>query len=334
MRAVVITRHGAPEVLQVQEQADPAPGPGEALIDVRAAGINFADIMARVGLYPDAPKPPCVVGYEVAGTIAALGTGTETELKLGQRVVAPTRFGGYAERAVAKLDGIVALPEELSFEAGAAIPINYATAWESLMRAANLQAGERVLIHAAAGGVGIAATQIANRAGAEVWGTASPGKHEAIRGFGVEHPIDYTSAGWERSVPPLDVVMDALGGASFRRSYNLLRAGGRLVCFGASGVVSGERRNLISAAKTAVRMPRFNLIKQMSQSKTVIGLNVLTIWDEFQSAARWTGALQELLGDGTIKPVVSQAFSFERAPDAHRFISERKNVGKVVLVPG
>ncbi len=334
MRAVVITEHGPPEVLKTQDRPDPAPGEGEVLIDVQAAGINFADLMARIGLYPDAPKPPCVVGYEVAGTIAELGPETDHNLAKGQRVVAPTRFGGYAERAVARADGVVALPEAMSFETGAAIPINYATAWEALARAANLHPGERVLIHAAAGGVGIAATQIAKRTGAEVWGTASPAKHEAIRGFGVDHPIDYTSAGWERNVPPVDVVMDALGGASFRRSYNLLRAGGRLVCFGASGVVSGEKRNLLSAAKTAVRMPRFNLIKQMSQSKTVIGLNVLTIWDEFQSASRWTGALQELLADGTIKPVVAQAFSFEHAPDAHRFITERKNVGKVVLVPG
>ncbi len=333
MRAVVITRHGPPEVLQVQDRPDPRPGPGEVLIDVKAAGINFADLMARIGLYPDAPKPPCVVGYEVAGVISATGEGVEGRLGAGQRVIAPVRFGGYAERAVARADGVIPLPQELSFEDGAAIPINYATAWEALVRAANLHAGERVLIQAAAGGVGIAATQIAKRAGAEVWGTASPAKHETIRGFGVDHPLDYTRRGWERSVPKLDVVMDAIGGASFRRSYKLLRAGGRLVCFGASGVVSGERRNLIAAARTAVRMPRFNLIKQMSESKSVIGLNVLTIWDEFESAERWTIPLSRLLADGTIQPVVAEAFPFERAGEAHSFISQRRNVGKVVLVP-
>ncbi len=227
MRAVVITRHGPPEVLAVQQRPDPIPGPGEVLIEVHAAGINFADLMARLGLYPDAPKPPCVVGYEVAGTVAALGPGVDSGLEIGQRVVAPTRFGGYAERAVTRADGVVGLPDELSFETGASIPISYSTAWEALIRAGNLHAGERVLIHAAAGGVGIAATQIAKRAGAEVWGTASPAKHEAIRGFGVDHPVDYTRAGWERGVPKLDLVMDAIGGASFRRSYNLLRAGGR-----------------------------------------------------------------------------------------------------------
>ena len=188
MRAVVITRHGPPEVLQVQERPEPQPGPGEVVIDVRAAGINFADLMARLGLYPDAPKPPCVIGYEVAGVLAALGDGVDGGLEVGQRVVAPTRFGGYAERVAALADGVVPLPESMSFEEGAAVPIAYATAWEALIRAANLHRGERVLIQAAAGGVGIAATQIAKRAGAEVWGTASPGKHEAIRGFGVDHP--------------------------------------------------------------------------------------------------------------------------------------------------
>jgi NADPH:quinone reductase-like Zn-dependent oxidoreductase len=334
MRAVVITRHGPPDVLQVQERPAPRPGRGEVLIDVAAAGINFADLMARLGLYPDAPKPPCVVGYEVSGTVAELGDGVEGTLRTGQRVIAPVRFGGYAEQAVAGADGVVPLPDDVSFELGATIPIAYATAWEALIRAGNLQAGERVLIQAAAGGVGIAATQIAKRAGAEVWGTSSPGKHEAIRGFGVDHPVDYTSSDWERGLPKLDLVMDALGGASFRRSYRLLRAGGRLVCFGASGVVSGERRNLLAAARTALQMPRFNMIKQMSDSKSVIGLNVLSIWDEFQSADRWRKPLTELLTDGTIQPVLAKSFPFDRAADAHRFISERRNIGKVVLTPG
>jgi NADPH:quinone reductase-like Zn-dependent oxidoreductase len=332
MRAVVITKHGGPEVLQVQDRPDPQLGPGEVMIDVHAAGINFADLMARLGFYPDAPKPPCVVGYEVAGTIAALGSGVDG-LSTGQRVVAPVRFGGYASKAAAHADGVVALPDELSFAQGAAIPVNYATAYEALIRAGNIQSGERVLIHSAGGGVGIAATQIAKRGGCEIWGTASPGKHEAIKGFGVDHPIDYTRAGWERSVPKLDLVMDALGGASFRRSYNLLRAGGRLVCFGAADVVSGENRNLIAAARTALRMPRFNLIKQMSESKTVIGLNILTLWDERGSGEEWRKSLSELLADGTIKPVVAEEFPFERAGDAHRFVSERKNLGKVVLTP-
>ena len=288
--------------------------------------------MARVGLYPDAPKPPCVVGYEVAGTVLAIGPGVEN-VRAGQRVIAITRFGGYAEQAVVKAADVLPLPDELSFEQGAAIPINYPTAWSGLIRYGTLQAGERVLIHAAAGGVGIAATQIAKRTGAEVYGTASASKHEAIRSFGIDHPIDYRQPGWERDLPEFDLVMDAIGGRSFRTSYNLLAPGGRLVAYGASAVMSGERRNLLTAGRAALRMPRFNLIKQMSASKAVIGLNMLTLFDHAGTSEPWLTPLREMLDDGTIAPVVAEAFPFDRAPDAHRFIAERRNVGKVVLTP-
>src|ERR1700722_1276780 len=151
MRAVVITKHGGPEALQVQERPDPQLNSGEVRIEVAACGINFADLMARLGFYPDAPKPPCVVGYEVAGTVAALGSGVDGGVQVGQRVFAPVRFNGYAERAAARVDGVIALPDELSFEQGAAIPINYCTAWEALIRQGNLQPGQRGPIHSARG---------------------------------------------------------------------------------------------------------------------------------------------------------------------------------------
>ena len=148
-------------------------GAGKVRIDVAAAGINFADVMARMGLYPDAPKPPCVVGYEVAGTVMEVGQGVDG-LAPGQRVLAGTSFGGYASQVVVPADDVVPLPDRLSFEQGAAIPVNYGTAWAGLIGYGSLQPGERVLIHSAGGGVGIAATQIAKRTGAEVYGTASP----------------------------------------------------------------------------------------------------------------------------------------------------------------
>ncbi len=336
MRAVVITKHGGPGVLKVQERPDPTLGPGEVRIDVAAAGINFADVMARLGFYPDAPKTPCVVGYEVAGTVLELGEGaasSDRPLSIGQRVVAGTDFGGYASQVVVPADGVLPLPDGLSFEQGAAIPVNYGTAWMGLLGFGSLRAGERVLIQAAAGGVGIAATQVAKRQGAEVYGTASPGKHARISELGVDHPLDYTKPGWERGLPQFDVIMDAIGGASFRRSYELLGGGGRLIAFGASAVVSGERRNPISAVKTALRMPRFNLIKQMSASKSVIGLNMYTLSQDERRRAQVGDALRELAGDGTIQPVVAGTFSFEEAGAAQNMITERRNVGKVVLVP-
>jgi NADPH:quinone reductase-like Zn-dependent oxidoreductase len=336
MRAVVITKHGGPGVLEVQERPDPVLGPGEVRIDVAAAGINFADIMARLGFYPDAPETPCVVGYEVAGTILELGDDASTPerpLNHGQRVVAGTEFGGYASQVVVPADAVVALPDGLTFEQGAAIPVNYGTAWMGLVGFGSLRPGERVLIHAAAGGVGIAATQVAKRQGAEVYGTSSPGKHARISELGVDHPLDYTTAGWERDLPQFDLIMDAIGGKSLRRSYELLGGGGRLIAFGASGVVSGERRNPIAALRTALRMPRFNLIKQMSASKAVIGLNMYTLSQDERRREQVSAALRELLDDGTIDPVVAGSFSFEEAGAAQNMITERRNVGKVVLTP-
>jgi NADPH:quinone reductase-like Zn-dependent oxidoreductase len=337
VRALVITKHGPPEVLKVVERPDPAPGPGQARVRVRAAGINFADLMARMGVYPDAPKPPCVVGYEFAGEVESLGDGVDG-VSVGDRVIGGCRFGGYAELAVAGARDLIPLPADWSFEEGAALPVNYATAYAGLVRYGALREGERVLLHAAAGGVGIAATQIAKLVGAEIYGTASASKHEAIRGFGVDHPIDYRSADFVTEVrrisgeeKPLDLVMDAIGGSSFKKSFSLLRAGGRLVCFGASAVVGGERRNIPKALKTILQMPRFNPFKLMPESKAVIGLNMLTLWDAKQSLDEYIEPLGSWLGEGRLRPVVAESFPLERGPDAHRFLQEGKNVGKVVL---
>jgi NADPH:quinone reductase-like Zn-dependent oxidoreductase len=330
MRAVVTTSHGDPSVLRVEERPDPSPGPGQVVVDVRAAGLNFADVMARMGLYPDAPKPPMVMGYEVAGEVLAVGEGVGG-VGVGDRVIAGTHFGGQSERVAVGAADVIPMPERLSFAEGAAIPVNYATAWAALVTYANVQPGERVLIHAAAGGVGIAATQIAKRRGAHVLGTASASKHDAIRANGVDEAYTY-------DLPPslggLDVVMDAIGGASLKRSYDLLRAGGRVVAFGASSVVGGEKRNLVRAAPQALRMVRgFNLMDQMSASKTVIGLNLLTLWKDRGTLEPWIGPLQEMMDDGTLRPVVSDEVPFDQAAEAHRIITERRNVGKVVLVP-
>ncbi len=334
MRAVVITKYGDPSVLKVEERPDPPMAPGHVRVEVRAAGVNFADTMARTGLYADAPKPPMVVGYEVAGTVTEVAPDV-TDVAVGARVMAGTRFGGYASQVVVPVAAVVPLADALSFEQGAAIPVNYSTAWAGLIGFGSLQAGERVLIHAAGGGVGIAATQIGKRYGAELHGTASPGKHDAIRAQGIAVAHDYTREGWEQGLEnSCDIVLDALGGASFKRSYKLLRAGGRLVAFGASSVQQGEKRNLLKAAPQALWMLRgFDLIKQMSDSKAVIGLNMLRLWDDRGSLQPWTDPLAALIEDGTIQPVVSDAIPFDRAPDAHRIIAERRNVGKVVLVP-
>jgi NADPH:quinone reductase-like Zn-dependent oxidoreductase len=342
VKALVLTNPGGPEVLQVQERPDPAVGPGQVRVAVRAAGINFADLMARVGVYPDAPPPPCVLGYEVAGEVESVGDGVEN-VKVGDRVVAGSRFGGQAELATVAAEAVWPLPEDLSFEEGAAFPVNYATAYAALVVMCGVDEGERVLIHAAAGGVGIAATQIAKNRGAEVFGTASASKHDAIREHGVDHPIDYRTKDFADEVRRLtggegvDVILDAQGPSSFRKDYRLLRQGGRLVMFGFAQAQTGKR-DIPALVKGLVGMPLATMpwwksVNLMHENKGVFGLNMLTWWDR-EGLDRITEPLLDDLADGVLQPVVAEAFPFDRAGEAHRFMEERRNIGKVVLLPG
>ena len=343
MRAVFISRHGGPEVLEVRERRDPQVAPGEVRIEVRAAGINFADLLARTGMYPDAPKPPCVIGYEVAGVVESVGTGVES-VAVGDRVMAATRFGGQAELCTVAERDVMPLPDRLSFEQGAAVPVNYGTAYAGLVLMGGLREGDRVLIHAAAGGVGISATQIAAARGAEVFGTASASKHEAIRALGVDLAIDYRTTDFEEAVARLtdgagiDIAFDAIGPTSFRKDYRLLRPGGRLICYGLSEVQTGEGRDIPAvlrslASMTTATMPWWKSMAIMNENKGVFGLNMLHWWDREGSLERVVEPLREDLASGRIDPVVAASFPFSEAAAAHRFIHERRNVGKVVLVP-
>ena len=343
MKAVVLTGTGGPDVLQAQELTDPPVGPGEVRIAVRAAGINFADTMARIGLYPDAPKPPCVLGYEIAGEVESVGEAVDSHRE-GDRVIAGTRFGGQAELVTVPAAQALPLPKRLSFEQGAAVPVNYGTAYAALIVMGGLRSGDRVLIHAAAGGVGVAAIQIARNAGAEIFGTASPEKHGAIRAQGVAHPIDYRNRDFEAEVMQItngegvDVIIDALGPTSFRKDYRLLRAGGRLVMFGLSEASSERGRDIPAALGSLVKMPLATLpwwksLAVMNENKGVFGLNMLKWWDREGNLDRLTRPLMGDLESGRLEPLIAAAFPFERAGDAHSFLAERRNVGKVVLTP-
>jgi NADPH:quinone reductase-like Zn-dependent oxidoreductase len=339
----VLTGHGGPEVLKVEERPDPEVGSGQVRIGVRAAGINFADTLARVGLYPDAPKTPCVLGYEVAGVVESAGEEV-TEFAPGDRVMAGTRFGGQASMVCADAAQVLPLPDRLSFEQGAAFPVNYATAYAALVVMGGLRRDDRVLIHAAAGGVGISATQIAKGVGAEIFGTASGSKHDAIRAQGVRHAIDYRNADFEAEVERitggegLDLIIDALGPTSFRKDYRLLRPGGSLVMYGLSEASTEKGRSIPRALSALARMPTATMpwwksLSLMNENKGVFGLNMLGWWDIEGTINR---AVDPLLGDlesGALEPVVAEAFPFERAGEAHTFIAERRNIGKVVLVP-
>ena len=336
MRQAVIQRHGGPGVLALREGPDPVPGEGDVRIRVRAAGVNFADVLARLGLYPDAPRPPCVVGYEVAGIVDAVGRSV-TGLHEGDRVIGLTRFGGYSDVVVVPAEHVFPCPDQLSDAEAAAVPVNYLTAAIALYRMAALASGETVLIHNAGGGVGIAATQLARLRRASVIGTASSFKHSALHAFGVDHVIDYRSADVARAVREItrdrgvDVILDPIGGRSFLESYRMLAPLGRLIIFGLSAAAPGERRNLLKAFGAWWRTPRFDPLSLINRNRGVFGLHVGHLWGE----RRQLGPLMEMLlaelRAGRLTPIVARTFTLERAADAHRFMQARQNIGKVVL---
>lgn len=339
MRAIWITKVGGPEVLEVREAPDPEPGPGEVRVRVKAAGLNFAEISARMGLYPDAPKIPCVVGYEAAGVVDALGDGVQG-IAAGTRVMALIRFGAHADTLIVPAGQAIPIPDAMTFEEAAAIPVNYITAYHMLFRIASIRPGEKVLIHMAAGGVGIAALQLCRTVeGIVTFGTASGSKHDELRKQGCTHPIDYHQVDYAEAIRELtagkgvDVVLDALGGKDWKKGYELLRPAGRLVAFGFANMHNGERRSLFNVARQFVAMPSFTPLRLMDTNRTVAGVNIGHLWGEMEMLREELDAIIELYKEGKVKPHVGESFSFDRAADAHRSIQERRNVGKVVLVP-
>jgi NADPH:quinone reductase-like Zn-dependent oxidoreductase len=337
MKQVWITRAGPPEVLQVREAADPQAGSGQVRIRVHASGINFADLLARVGLYPDAPKLPCVVGYEVSGIVDQVGSGV-TDYRVGDRVFAMPKFGGYTDTLVAPTNQVFPMPAKMTFEEAAALPVVYVTAYDMMLFTGNLRPGSSVLIHSAAGGVGLAAIQIAKTRGCTIFGTASPSKHDFLRAQGVAHPIDSGGdyAGAVRSVVGdrgLDLILDAVGGKSWTVGYELLGPCGRLVAFGLSAASSGKTRNLLHAVTQVLKVRKFSPMKLMEDNKTVAGTNMGHLFARPDLVRPQFEALIKMFDAGQIKPHVDRTFAFDEAPAAHHFIHERRAVGKVLLVP-
>ena len=340
MRQIWITRAGPPEVLQVKEAPDPQPKAGEVRIRVEASGINFADILGRMGLYPDLPPIPVVPGYEVGGRVDAVGAGVDGGW-IGRDVLALTRFGGYAEMVCVPAQQVFVRPAGLSAAEGAAIPVNYLTAWQLIVVMGALKRGETVLVHSAGGGVGIAATQIAKHLGARVIGTASAAKHAELRALGVDHLIDYRTEDFETRTREItggrgvELILDPLGGDSWKKGYRLLAPTGRLGAFGASALASGKERSVFGMLSVLARVPwfQFNPLALMNANKGVFGVNLGHMWGEGERLRQWADHLLELWAQGVVKPKIARTFRIDEAPLAHHFIQDRGNIGKVLLVP-
>ena len=335
MRAMVVRKYGPPENFELRDWPEPQPKAGECLVRVRAIGINFADLLQRMGVYPGTPKPPFIPGFEVAGTVERAPEGSA--LRAGQRVAAMTRFNAYAEFVACAAEAAFPIPDALSFESAAALPVNYLTAWHSMFEMGNLRAGDRVLIHGAAGGVGVAAVQLARARGLETFGTAGPSKQEFLRKIGVDHPIDYSRADFVAEVHHaaprgIEMVLDPIGGKSWARSLRCLGPMGRLIVFGFSAAAGPSgKRSLARASKAFFQMPRISPLKLMERNLAVIGVHLGRMQGREAVLAREMEELLRMYAAGEIQPVVGKTFPLEQAAAAHRYIHDRQNVGKVVL---
>jgi NADPH:quinone reductase-like Zn-dependent oxidoreductase len=338
VRQIVTTRTGGVEVLKVQEKPDPKPGPGEVVIRVRAAGLNFADILSRQGLYPDSPPKPCVMGYEVSGVVETVGEEVNSSF-VGKSVAALTRFGGQSDQVVVKATQLFEKTEKLTFEQAAAIPVNYLTAYALLVVMGSLHPGESVLIHNAGGGVGLAAIDIAKKVGAVTYGTASPKKHKFLAERGLDHAIDYRKEDWQPVLMQLtngrgvDLIIDPIGGSHWKKSYASLRHTGRLGMFGVSTASANGFFGKLKMLKAVLQTPRFHALPLLNKNRGVFGLNLGHMWHEPEKVALWMRDILRGVEEGWVRPYVDRSFSFDEAGEAHRYLEERKNIGKVVLVP-
>ncbi len=336
MQQIVLRRHGAADVLRLEAAPMPEPGPGQLRIEVAAAGINFADILIRQGVYPGAPPLPCVLGHELAGVVDDVGEGVDPGW-IGQAVLALTDYGAYAGYHVIDADRVLAKPAGLDFTAAAALPLNYITAWVLLVVMGSLRRDQTVLIQNAGGGVGLAALDIARHLGATAIGTSSPGKHAFLLSRGLDHAIDYRQPDWARQVDSLtrgrgvDLIIDPMGPGSWKQSLNLLAPAGRLGMF---GIAEAARPGLVGKLRLLRGMlgaPVFHPARLIRGNRGVFGCNIHQMYQARRQLNSWLGAILNGVAEGWVRPHVDRCFPLGQASDAHAWIEGRNNTGKVVL---
>lgn len=341
MCRVWMARRGDPAVLEVRESPRPLPARGEVRLQVAFAGVNFADVMMRRGLYPDAPKLPAVAGYEVSGTIDAVGDGVDAAL-VGRPAVAMCRFGGYSEFVCVPAALAWPLSAGSDLRAAAALPVNYLTAWQMVRVMAPVGAGGTVLIQSAAGGVGQAVVQLCALAGVEVLGSASPAKHEELRAQGLALVFDSRNREYASLVRGatggrgVDAVLEPRSGRWILESYRCLAPCGHLVLFGFSGAAIGRRSGTWSALRTLAGVPwlAINPIRLMNDNRSIGGVNLGRMWGEGARTGAWMQALLALLAEGRVAPRIDSVFTFADAARAHERLESRASFGKILLEPG
>lgn len=338
MQQIWIKKAGQPEVLELRDVPDPTPRSGEVRVRVEASGVNFADVLGRMGVYPDAPKLPYVPGYEISGKVELVGQGVPN-LREGDAVFGLTHFGGYADVVCVPYKQLFKRLDWMSAEDGAALPLTYLTAYMMLIVMGSLHAGQKVLFHGAAGGVGLALLDICRILGAETFGTASPEKHEYLLSHGLTYAIDYRNQDYERVVMDLTggkgvhMVLDPLGGIHWPKNYRLLMPSGRLIHFGASSLATGKRRSWWSLFRGMVMLPFYTPLKLMNDNKAIIGVNLGQMWEQAEIMRPWMKQIVAWYDEALFRPKIDRTFAFSEAAAAHHYLQDRKNIGKVLLLP-
>ncbi len=335
-QSIFVTKHGVPDVLKLKPDSLKEPINGEVCVKIKYSGINFADIMGRMGLYPTAPNPPYVPGFEIAGIIEKTGDDSTNSL-VGRAVVGLSRFHGYSTHTNVPLNQLFFINEKW-LDVAAAIPVNYLTAYFMMVHQAAIRENEWFLIHGIGGGVGIAALQIAQHLDVKIIGTCSGWKHNQIREMGVDHLIDYRSENFKERVLEItdgngaDVIIDSLGGKALKDSFGCLAEFGRLISYGFSKAAPGTKKNILKILPEYLGMPKFNPMHLMSKNKGVFGFHLGLIKKRQDLVKEYGSLLLKWLDDGIISPEVDAVFPLEKAAEAHQYISDRKNFGKVLLM--
>ena len=337
MRAAVVTRYGPPEVLRIMEAPKPEPGPGEILVETKALGLNYADVFARLGVYPEVPKAPFVPGIEAAGVVRGVGSGVR-RLRRGTRVLAFTQHRGYAEFVCVPESFAVPIPPRMPFRDAAAFGVASLTAYHGLVTLGHLQRGERVLIHAAAGGVGLAAVQIANHLRAEVFGTVGSNEKMLVASrHGAQHVFNYRTASFadwirrETAGEGVDVILDSIGGRVSREGLKILSKMGRLVIFGFAAVSGPRGINKVKAIREILATPRIYIEGMVNKNIGILGFNLFFLGDKVRYLQ---AAMKTLLGwyqRGILRPVIGASYDFDKIAEAHVFLQTRKSAGKVIV---
>ena len=332
---IVITKAGGPNVLDIQEIAIPEPQPNEVCIQVHFAGINFADTLMRMGFYQPRPPFPFTPGYEVSGIIHSFGKDVQG-FEIGQRVVGLMRTGGQASHVVADASRTLPIPDEISLEAAASMPVTYITAHHMLHHLGNLKQTDSVLIHGGGGGVGTAALQLCKWAGvSKVWSTASAAKSDIIESYGAtaidRHNEDFVeiirTATQKRGV---DHILDPIGGGHLKRSLSVLAQGGKLYTYGMSSAAPSSKRSLWKALKALRSRPKFDPMLMMSRNQGVFGIHMGTWNDEIVMQEQMENIIRGIK-EGALTPIVDSIYDAKDVASAHQHIHDEKNIGKVLL---